>query len=426
MALNQPVIGPLFVARPIVFHAVLLGESLHLPVAEHGKAGKGGHHGRDTEALVAFAELVNRRFFIGIAHEVHVTLHDIGIELEGVLDDRAILGIVFIAQHHHEGAVVDAVHAQGADEVALHEPESLCEEQRSWDFGGDTVDDLAPEFVGHRPVEIGLAHAVFGARRDGPARTGSWEPQAMEVALGEGHRGIEANDGKQARDMEDGLNDLLAHRRIEVIELRSVVPRKAGAVVAVIDVAGLAGRLVAAAEDDCRVFLGEIAILDFDLHAAVGGDIGALEAIDRIRRLPAGDEPLGVFNHPGRVDAHMVGNHVAGQPDAVVVGAVAKVDVRRFAAQVLGDTVVEERIGRRDGVLVSAQQLDGFRSPTALPDADQPQRVHAAIGECLEFFAGDVVEAADVAPIEPAELREPHVGALRNHDGSRHPGGVGR
>ncbi len=133
-----------------------------------------------------------------------------------------------------------------------------------------------------------------------------------------------------------------------------------------------------------------------------------------------------MFDHPGRIDAHVVGHHVAGQPDAVMVGAVAQVDVGRFAAQVFGDAVVEERIGGRDGVLVAAQQLDGFRGAAAFPDADQPQRIHAAIGERLELFVGDLVEAADVAAIKPAELREPHVGALGDHDGGGHPGGVGR
>ena len=60
------------------------------------------------------------------------------------------------------------------------------------------------------------------------------------MALGQGHGGVEANDRKQARHVQDGLNDLLAHRGIQVVELRGVVPGKAGAVVAVIDVAGLA------------------------------------------------------------------------------------------------------------------------------------------------------------------------------------------
>ena len=67
-----------------------------------------------------------------------------------------------------------------------------------------------------------------------------------------------------------------------------------------------------------------------------------------------GDEPVRMVDHPWRINAHVIGHHIAGQADAVMVGAVAKVDIGRFAAQVFGDAVVEERIGRRDCILVSA------------------------------------------------------------------------
>ena len=90
-----------------------------------------------------------------------------------------------------------------------------------------------------------------------------------------------------------------------------------------------------------------------------------------------------MLDDPGRVDAHVVGHHVAGQANAVVVGAVAEVDVGRLAAQIVGDAVVEERIGGGDGVAVAAELLDGLRGAAALPDADEPQRIDAAMGEGL-------------------------------------------
>jgi hypothetical protein len=62
----------------------------------------------------------------------------------------------------------------------------------------------------------------------------------MEVALGERHGGVEADDREEARDVEDGLNDMLTDRGVEVVELGGVVPGKAGAIVAVLDVAGFA------------------------------------------------------------------------------------------------------------------------------------------------------------------------------------------
>ena len=146
----------------------------------------------------------------------------------------------------------------------------------------------------------------------------------MKVALGQSHGGVEANHRKQPRHVQNGLDHLLAHRRIQVVELRRVVPGKAGAVVAVIDVARFAAGLVAAAEDHRGVGLLEVVVLDLDLDAPVVREIGPVEAVGRIGRIRARDEPLRMLDHPGRVDAHVVGHHVAGQAHAVMVGAVAQ------------------------------------------------------------------------------------------------------
>ena len=88
--------------------------------------------------------------------------------------------------------------------------------------------------------------------------------------------------------------------------------------------------------------------------------------------------------------------------------------------------VVEERVGRGDGVLVAAELLDGFGGAAALPDADEPERIDAAVGERGQLFVGNLVEAADVPAVLPAELREPDVGALGDEHGVGHPGRVGR
>ena len=281
VALDQPRIGRLIVARPAIFHAVFFGESLDLAVTEHGQSGQGGHHRRHAKAFVALAELVDGRALVGIAHEVDVALHDVGIELQSVLDHRAVLGVILVAQHDHEGAVVDAVHAQRADEVALHEPEGLGQQQRAGNLGGHAIHHLAPELVRHGAVELRLAHAVFSARRNGAARAGTGKPEPVKMPLGQGHGGVEADHGKQPRHVQDGLDHLLAHCWIQVVELRRVVPRKAGAVVAVIDVAGLAARAVAAAEDHGGVGLLEVVVLDLDLDTPVVRKIGSVEAVSR-------------------------------------------------------------------------------------------------------------------------------------------------
>ena len=163
VAVDEGLVRVLLITGALVFHTVLFGEGFNLAVAEHGEAWKGSHHGADAEIFIAGAELVNRRALIGIAHKVDVALEDVGIELDGVLDDGAVLGVFLVAEHVHEGAVVDAVHAESANEVALHEPEGFGEQERAGDFGGDAVDDFAPELIGHGAVEFFLGHGKFGA-----------------------------------------------------------------------------------------------------------------------------------------------------------------------------------------------------------------------------------------------------------------------
>ena len=137
------------------------------------------------------------------------------------------------------------MHSQGAHEVAFEQPEGLGQQQRAGDFSGDAVHHLAPELVGHQSVELLLRHRVLRARWDRPTRTGKRKPQALNVAFGQHHRGVEADDGKQARNVQDGLNHMLTHLGLGVVELRGIVPCERGAVVAVVDVARLTIRVVA-------------------------------------------------------------------------------------------------------------------------------------------------------------------------------------
>ena len=72
-----------------------------------------------------------------------------------------------------------------------------------------------------------------------------------------------------------------------------------------------------------------------------------------------------MFDDPGRVDAHVVGDHVAGEAEAGVGGAMLQVVVGFPAAEVFGDVVALERVGGGDGVVMAAQALDGLRCDSA-------------------------------------------------------------
>ena len=147
VACHQPRVRLLVERRAPELHPVLLAEALDLAVAQHRQPGQRGHDRRDADVLVALAELLDRGLLVGVVHEVDVALEDLGVELEGLPDEPPVARAVLVAEHVHERAVVDAVHPEGPDEVALEHPERLGEQERAGDLGRDPVDDLAPELV---------------------------------------------------------------------------------------------------------------------------------------------------------------------------------------------------------------------------------------------------------------------------------------
>ncbi len=279
MTRDQRLVRLLVDAGLLEVHAVALGKALHLAVAEHGQAGKRGEeHGR-AEVLVPGAELVGGGALVGVGHEVDVALEDVRVELDRFLQVRAVFGVFLITQHVHEGAVIDAVHAESADEIALEQPECLGQEQSAGDLDSDTVDDLAPELMRHEGVEVFLREGVFSARGDGPTRARQREPEALHMAFGENHGGVETDDGEAAGDVQDDLDDVLADTLLGIVELRGVVPGEGRAVVAVVHEARGAIAVMADAEGDGGVGLVVVVVLDLDLDARVGGEIGTVELV---------------------------------------------------------------------------------------------------------------------------------------------------
>ncbi len=173
-------------------------------------------------------------------------------------------------QHVHEGAVVDAVHAQRADEVALQHPEGLGQQQRVGRLLRQP--DRRPRARTRRASRASncvLGHGVLGARRDRAALPGERVPEPLDVAACERHGRVEADDREAPGHREDRLDDRLAHLGIEVVELRGVVPRERRAVVAVVDEALLAAPAVLPLEHDGGVGAVEVVVLEVDADALV-------------------------------------------------------------------------------------------------------------------------------------------------------------
>jgi hypothetical protein len=241
------------------------------------------------------------------------------------------------------------------------------------------------------------------------------------VLLGEHHGRVEADDRRAPGDVDDRADDLLAHLGLEEVELGGVVPRKRRAIVAVVDVARVAGPAVEALEDDRGVAVVPVVVLEEDPDALIGREVRAVERVARVRCLGQRQEPVRMVDHPARVDAHVVRDHVAGHPDATLPGPGLERLVGTLPAEVVGDPVVVERVGAGDGVRVAAQALDPLRRGGALPQADQPQPGDAPRCEAVELLVGDRVEGPDVATEAARQLVEPDVGALGDEDDPRHP-----
>ncbi len=184
MAVNQVLVRALLVISPAVFHSIFFGKTLYLTVPEHGQTGHGCHQGADAKVFITFAKLVHCGAFIRVIHEIDVTLEDLRVKFQGVLHQRAVLGIILISQQVHKRAVVHPVHPERADKIAFHQPESLCQKEGIGYLCRHTVDHLAPEFQRERPVKIRLGHTVLSAGGDVAAAAWFGEPQALVMALG--------------------------------------------------------------------------------------------------------------------------------------------------------------------------------------------------------------------------------------------------
>ena len=107
--------------------------------------------------------MIHGSALVRIIHEVDIALEDFRIEFERILDHTPVIRVLFVAQHVHEGAVVDAMHAQRAHEVSLEQPKSFGEQQSSRRFCSASIHYLAPEFVRHRRIKLRLGKSVLSA-----------------------------------------------------------------------------------------------------------------------------------------------------------------------------------------------------------------------------------------------------------------------
>ena len=182
---------------------------------------------------------------------------------------------------------------------------------------------------------------MLGARRNRASTPRHRIPQTLVVLLRQRHRGVEADYWRKPSYVEDLLDDGFANFGVEIVQLRSVVPRIARPIVAVIDVACFAAPAIAATEDDCSIGLVVVMIFDPDLDSSVGGKIRPIEAIGGKRRIRKRDEPVGMLSDPARIDTGVVRDHISAHANPTGGGAISQIEVRAFASKLICDGVVE-------------------------------------------------------------------------------------
>jgi hypothetical protein len=216
------------------------------------------------------------------------------------------------------------------------------------------------------PVHLGDEHelGVPGDRRRPELlvghRVGTPVPGAGEHLVEEQHGHVAADRVAVPADRRQRLAHGVLGSPTAVVELGGVVPGHRGAVVAVVDVARLAAPAILALEGHRSVGVVVVVVLDVDPDALVGRQVRSVVGVRRIWWIRARHEPVGMLHDPARIDAHVVGHHVTGQPDATRPGPIAQVAVGLLAAQVLRDLVVHQRVGRGDRVRVAHELLDAL------------------------------------------------------------------
>ena len=91
----------------------------------------------------------------------------------------------------------------------------------------------------------------------------------------------------------------------------------------------------------------------------------------------------------------MIGDHIAGEPDAAVPGPRAEILERLLASEITCDFVIIDRVGGGDRLRISHHLFDSLGCPAPLPDADKPEGIDIPLGELVKFLVGDLIECGN-------------------------------
>src|SRR5512133_480516 len=93
------------------------------------------------------------------------------------------------------------------------------------------------------------------------------------------HGGIKANDREFTGNIQNGLNYGFPDFWIQVIQLGSIIPGHAGAVIAMINEAGIPITSIHTTENYSRISAVVVMVVNFDLHPRISRQIRSIERI---------------------------------------------------------------------------------------------------------------------------------------------------
>ena len=98
-----------------------------------------------------------------------------------------------------------------------------------------------------------------------------------------------------------------------------------------------------------------------------------IKRITRKGRFRQLKEPIRMFDQPGRVYSHMIGNHITGDPDTVMSSFMLQIDHCLFSTQLISNAVIGERIGGSNNICITRKVFYGLGGMTSLPYTNEPE-----------------------------------------------------
>ena len=408
-----------------VFHSVFLGKAFNLAVTEHRKARHSNHQSTDTKIFVAITKLGNGSFLIRIVHKVYIALKNLRIKGDCIFYRLTVFLIFFFFEHVHKGRVVNAVHTESTHKVAFHHPEGFSKKKSVRAFCRNPVYNLAPELIRNCVIELLGGKAGLRPCRNISSMSRLRIPESADRFFSQNHCRIKTDDREVLGNMQNLLHNSLAGRRIQKVNLSSVVPRKSCSVISVVDVAGVSSLVINTLENYRAVVLAVVVVFQKERNAAILRKVFSIVSVLWKRIITALNKIIRVIDNPVAVHTRVVRNHIRSKSDSPLPAALTKICQGIPATDIRSNVIIKKRVGRSSSLRVTANLLDAAACLTSLPKTNQPEAGKALVPQLIKLGIRNLIQACNRVAVLLCKLIQPDKNSLRNQDNLWHPLAVG-